>query len=150
MAEAIEIAKKLMDIVPPAMHWIREEMRSESSNSEDELSVPQFRIMASIYRGRNVASEIAKHHGISQAAMSKMIDSLVARKFVEREANENDRRHFHLNLTVEGRSFFQKTKSFAQSNLEKQITCLNKNERESLSDGLLVLEKLFQSARNKN
>lgn len=150
MSEPNEIAKKLMDIIPPSMNWIRTEMRSAmKSKEQEELSVPQFRILASIFRGRNVACDIAKHQGISQAAMSKMIDSLVARGFVEREANENDRRHFHLILTKEGDTLFKKLRKSAQANLKEQISCLEQTDREDLEKGLLALEKLFLSARSR-
>lgn len=146
MSEPNELAKKLLDIIPPSMNWIRAEMRSAM---KEELSVPQFRIMASIFRGNNVACDIAKHQGISQAAMSKMIDSLVARGFVEREANENDRRHFHLNLTKAGDAFFKKMRKNAQANLKEQISCLGSDDKEELERGLMALEKLFLSARSR-
>lgn len=139
MSEPNELAKKLLDIIPPSMIWIRAEMRSVM---KEELSVPQFRIMANIFRGNNVACDIAKSQGISQAAMSKMIDSLVARGFVEREANENDRRHFHLNLTKAGDTFFKKMRKSAQANLKEQISDLGEEDRQDLEKGLLVLEKL--------
>lgn len=147
MSEPKEIAKKLMDIIPPSMNWIRSEMRS---TMKEELTVPQFRTLASIFRGRNVACDIAKHQGISQAAMSKMIDSLVARGLVEREANEDDRRHFHLILTSAGSSFFKKTRKSAQANLKEQISCLEQKDREDLEKGLIALEKLFLSARARD
>lgn len=145
MSEPNEIAKKLMDIIPPSMNWIRAEMRS---TMKEELTLPQFRILASIFRGRNVACEIAKHQGISQAAMSKMIDSLVARGFVEREANEDDRRHFHLVLTDEGDSFFKKSRKSAKRSLKEKISCLEQKDRDDLERGLIALEKLFLSARS--
>lgn len=147
MSEPSELAKKLMEIIPPSMNWIRTEMRSTMN---DELSVPQFRILASIFRGRNVACDIAKHQGISQAAMSKMIDSLVARGFVEREANENDRRHFHLILTKAGDTLFKKMRKSTQTNLKEQISCLEQKDRDDLEKGLLALEKLFLSAYSRN
>lgn len=146
MSEPNELAKKLMEILPPSMHWIRTEMRSTMN---EELSIPQFRILANIVRGNNVACDIAKYQGISQAAMSKMIDSLVARGFVEREANENDRRHFHLILTKEGDTFFKKMRKNAQANLKEQISYLERADRENLEKGLLALEKLFLSARSR-
>lgn len=146
MSEAREIAKKLMDIIPPSMNWIRTEMRAVMN---EELTVPQFRILASIFRGKNVACDIAKTQGTSQAAMSKMIDGLVTRGFVKREANIDDRRHFHLNLTSMGDAFFKKTRKHAQSNLKEQISSLDDNERYELERGLLILEKLFLSAREK-
>jgi DNA-binding MarR family transcriptional regulator len=147
MSEPNDIAKKLMEIIPPSMGWIRTEMRS---TMKEELTVPQFRIMAQIFRGKNQACDIAKHQGISQAAMSKMIDSLVTRGFVEREPNENDRRHFHLVLTNEGDSFFKKARKNAQANLKEQISCLELSEREDLEKGLRALEKLFLTAHSRD
>ncbi|MGZ3788733.1 MAG: MarR family winged helix-turn-helix transcriptional regulator [Bacteriovorax sp.] len=150
MSEPSEIAKKLMDVIPLSMNWIRAEMRSGiGAKAKEELTVPQFRILASIYRGRNVACDIAKHQGISQAAMSKMIDSLVVRGLVKREANENDRRHFHLVLTSAGDSFFKKKRKNAQANLKEQISCLEKKDREDLERGLRALEKLLLSMRSR-
>ena len=146
MFEPNEIAKKIMDIIPSSMHWIRSEMRSTMN---DEVTVPQFRILASIFRGKNVACDIAKAQGTSQAAMSKMIDGLAARGFVKREANVDDRRHFHLNLTSSGDAFFKKTRKHAQANLKEQIAFLDQSDREDLERGLLVLEKLFLTSRNK-
>lgn len=146
MSEPNEVAKNLMDIIPSAMNWIRREMRSTMN---DELTVPQFRILASIFRGTNVACDIAKAQGTSQAAMSKMIDGLVSRGFVLREANIDDRRHFHLNLTSVGDAFFKKTRKYAQTNLKEQINTLNKSDREDLDRGLKILEKLFLTAREK-
>jgi DNA-binding MarR family transcriptional regulator len=151
MSEPNEIAKKLMDIIPPSMGWIRTEMRSAmDSMSKEEVTVPQFRILASIFRGRNVACDIAKHQGISQAAMSKMIDNLVAKGFVDREPNENDRRHFHLVLTSAGDSFFKKARKSAQAHLKEQISHLEEADRRDLEKGLIALEKLFQSAHSRD
>lgn len=147
MSEPNEIAKKLMDTIPPSMNWIRTEMRADM---KEELTVPQFRILANIFRGNNVACDIAKSQGISQAATSKMIDGLVAKGYVEREANVDDRRHFHLNLTVAGDAFFKKTRKSAQVKLKEQIKCLDENDRENLARGLMVLEKLFLSALNRD
>ena len=147
MSEPNEIAKKLLDVIPPSMHWIRKEMRSTMN---DELTIPQFRILASIFRGNNVACDIAKSQGTSQAAMSKMIDGLVTRGLVKREANKDDRRHFHLNLTASGDAFYKKTRKHAQTNLKEQISNLDKNDRDDLASGLIILEKLFLSAMGKD
>ncbi|MBC7538916.1 MAG: MarR family transcriptional regulator [Bacteriovorax sp.] len=147
MSEPNEIAKKLLEIIPPSMNWIRTEMRSTMN---EELTVPQFRILASIFRGNNVACDIAKTQGTSQAAMSKMIDGLVAKGFVKREANVDDRRHFHLMLTSIGDAYFKKTRKHAQANLKEQISCLDERDRDDLTRGLIALEKLFLSAREKD
>lgn len=146
MSESNEIAKKLMDVIPSTMSWVKSEMRT---TMDDELTIPQFRILASIFRGNNIACDIAKDQGTSQAAMSKMIDSLVSRGFVNREANVDDRRHYHLNLTSMGDAFFKKTRKHAQTNLKEQISHLDNREIQDLDRGLSVLQKLFLIARER-
>jgi DNA-binding MarR family transcriptional regulator len=147
MSAPNKIAKKLMDVIPPSMSWIRLEMRSIM---DEELTIPQFRILGAIFRGNNVACDIAKNQGTSQAAISKMIDGLVSRGLVLRVANIDDRRHFHLNLTDSGKAYFKKTRKHAQENLKEKISCLDESDREDLARGLLALEKLFLSARSKD
>ena len=146
MSEPNEIAKKLMDVIPSTMSWVKSEMRTTMDN---ELTIPQFRILACIFRGNNIACDIAKDQGTSQAAMSKMIESLVSRGFVNREANVDDRRHFHLNLTSMGDAFFKKTRKHAQTNLKEQISHLDNREKQDLDRGLSVLQKLFLIARER-
>ncbi len=64
------------DIVPGAMRLLRQEMRLEASGV---LTVPQFRILANINRGLDSINAISKLHGVSQPAMSRMVEGLVER-----------------------------------------------------------------------
>ena len=118
------------------------------SNKVELSNIPGARQVISL--DNNMACDIAKTQGTSQAAMSKMIDGLVAKGFVKREANIDDRRHFHLNLTSIGDAFFKKTRKHAQANLKEQISCLDEQDRDDLTRGLIALEKLFLSARAKD
>jgi DNA-binding MarR family transcriptional regulator len=113
----------------------------------DELSVPQFRILAHIFRGVQQASELAKSHGVSQAAMSKMVDGLVDKKLVRRETDEKDRRQIVLELTQAGEVFFKKTRAKAQEKLRLRLLHLDVADQEKLRAGLLVLKKVFTETK---
>ena len=122
------------------MAKIRTEMRAASPS---DLSVPQYRILGSIFRGRNLAGEIAKHQGVSQPAMSKMIDALVEKGLIRRDAQSKDRRRIPLLLTPEGESLFLKIRRSAQQEIGKRTVRLNTRDRKELFKGLLQLESFF-------
>ncbi len=134
-----KIAKMILEVIPLAMREIRTEMRAAAKS---ELTVPQFRILASIFRGNDKAKDIATHQGVSQAAISKMIDGLVVRGLVERKQAE-DRRHYKLSLTEQGQTFFSATQKITQAALRKKIIKMSPEEKLSLESGLKMLQKLL-------
>lgn len=92
------------DIVPGAMRLLRHEMRLEASGI---LTVPQFRILANINRGLDSINAISKLHGVSQPAMSRMVEGLVERGLVCKEQTDKDRRCYKLSLSGEGAELFK-------------------------------------------
>jgi DNA-binding MarR family transcriptional regulator len=135
-----EVAKKILDVIPHSMRQVGIEMRTMMS---DELTIPQFRILGAIYRGNSLVSEIAKLHGVSQAAMSKMVQGLVEKGWVEREPQQDDRRQVKLKLSVKGNSFYQQTRKKAQNSIQEKIEGISKQDLFHLEKGLEALEKIF-------
>jgi DNA-binding MarR family transcriptional regulator len=129
------------------MARIRTEMRAASPS---DLSVPQYRILGSIYRGQNLAGEIAKHQGVSQPAMSKMIEALVEKGWVRRAVAADgspqqgqDRRRVPLQLTHEGETLYTRIRRIAQKELSRKTSQLSAKDRQELLRGLEQLEKVF-------
>ena len=139
-SDALELAKKILDVIPQSMAKIRTEMRAASPS---DLSVPQYRILGSIFRGRNLAGEIAKHQGVSQPAMSKMIDSLVEKALIRRDTQSKDRRQIPLLLTPEGEAVFLKIRRTAQAEIGRRTVKMNARDRKELFQGLAQLESFF-------
>lgn len=104
-----------LDTIPVAMRILRAEMRKEAA---EYLSVPQFRILANLSHGSSAVNEIAALHGVSQPAMSKMVDCLYQKGLLLREVDENDRRRSELSLSAEGRKLFKKIQRKAYKNFE--------------------------------
>src|SRR5579885_2923881 len=140
MSKANDLAKLLLDVLPPSMHQIRLVMRSVKPV---DLTVPQFRIVGSIFRGRNQPSEIAKHQGVSLPAMSKMIHGLVKRGLIKRSVHARDRRQIELKLTKQGEALYREVRARTQSKLSKKMSGLNAGERSKLEGGLAQLKKIF-------
>jgi DNA-binding MarR family transcriptional regulator len=142
-ADPLELAKKILDVIPMSMAKIRTEMRAASPSY---LSVPQFRILANIFRGRNLAGEIAKHQGVSQPAMSKMIEALVEKGLVRRETEAGkDRRRVPLVLTEEGETLFLKIRRSAQQEISRSTARLGARQRQEMFRGLQRLESFFSA-----
>jgi len=139
MASDSALAKLILDVVPRTMHAIRREMRDLAKG---ELTVAQLRTLANLYSGLKTTSEIADYLGVSMPAMSKMIDILTVRGFIARETNEKDRRHIHLTLTPAGLKFFLNMRNEAQGRISDQIKNLSPEEKETLYQGLIVMEKV--------
>lgn len=111
-----DFASLYMDVIPQAMSVLRSQMRKEA---KEFLTIPQFRILANVSRGMKSIGEICQHHGVSQPAMSKMVDSLTQKGLLARTTDPDDRRCCVLALTPEGRCLFNKIKKRAYKRLDE-------------------------------
>ena len=148
MPTDIEIAKKFLETVPPLVRIIRSEIRCVAGK---EMTVPQYRILANIQLGMCNVGTIAENHGVSQPAMSKMVEALVKRGLISREHSEKDRRQISLSLTKNGHELFLKIQKATQVHLAVEIKKLEKKEKLNLFrsmntiDSLLAKNKIFQN-----
>src|SRR4051794_10347566 len=133
MHDPQQLARGILDAIPPTMHRIRLEMRTGAT---DELSVPQFRVLACIYRELRQASEIARHLGVSAPAVSKMLDLLVERGLVLKSSETRDRRQTALALTPDGERLLKRARALAQKSLEEKLLELTPGERLELARGI--------------
>jgi DNA-binding MarR family transcriptional regulator len=139
--------KRLLEVIPQSMARIRTEIRSCVPAN---LSVPDFRILGSITRGRNLVSDIARDHGVSQPSMSRSIENLVRSGLVERARGSSDRRQAPLRLTRAGEALFRKITAAAEQLLRARVSRLDEKTRQALLDGMAGLEALFMPDHRKN
>jgi len=128
-----EISKKFFETIPRLMHLLRIETRKAASPG---LSIPQLRVLAHINRGLVHVGELAEHQGVSQPAMSKLIDGLVCRKLVKRTPNDSDRRVVELSLTAKGSELFHTVKNHASKEFEEKLNVLSDKKIKELSESL--------------
>jgi len=84
----------VLDVVPVVMRPLRTQMRSHRAAG---LSIPQFRSLCFVerYEGASL-SAVADHLDLSLPTVSRMINGLVERGYLERKSSEDDRRHVSL------------------------------------------------------
>lgn len=134
------LAKQLLEVIPPVMHILRVYMREAAAS---ELTIPQFRILANINRGLATISEIAQHHGVSQPAMSRMVEGLEEKGLILRKANPSDRRMFFLKLTPEGKKFYSELKAKSEKRIAERLNVLSDAQMNEVLSSLTALQSLI-------
>jgi long-chain acyl-CoA synthetase len=76
--------------------------RVEVAVAELDLTLPQYRVLGILAEGSAAASGLADRASVRRPSITALIDGLVARGLVDRQADDNDRRRIALKLTAEG------------------------------------------------
>src|SRR5262249_62153855 len=101
MASADDCARNILEVVPLVVRALRATMRHQRGAN---LSVPQFRPLWYLSRETGASlSAVAEHVGLTLPSMSKMIDSPVERRLVDRGIWTLERRPATLALWPLGR-----------------------------------------------
>ena len=138
-----ECAGQILEVVPVVMRAIRAEMRSHRA---PDISVSQFRALAFINRRKGASlSDVAEHIGLALPSMSKMVDGLVARNLVKREAHPRDRRRLTLALTQRGRAMQKSARAATQRFLAARLATARASDRAMVAQAMAVLRPLFTS-----
>jgi DNA-binding MarR family transcriptional regulator len=134
-------AAQVLAVVPLLMRFIRERMRRHRTRG---LSVPRFRALAFLSHNAEISlSALAEHVGLSLPAASRMVETLVKRRLVERCARTSDRRCVSLLLTPGGRRAFRTALRATQSALGGRFAQLSAAELSLISQSMRVLSRVF-------
>ena len=142
MVNAInECSREVLDVVPSIMRVIRSEMRRHRSS---DLSVPQFRALTFISKhpGSSLLT-VAEHLGLTSPSACRMIDVLVGRGLISRQASLKDRRMINLSLTDQGQSILEISRKGTMGNLEMILSSTTPTEQSTIMDAMKILRPLF-------
>lgn len=139
---AEDCACEILAAVPRVQRHIRSEMRRSRGH---DLSVPQFRTLAYLTTKEGASlSDLAENIGLTLPSSSKLVDGLVARKFVQRKVCANDRRRVTLSLTGSGRIAWQVAYQAARTSLAMIMMTIPPAEQETILRAMVTLNTLFQ------
>jgi len=149
-SSAGECAHEVLDSVPVVFRVIRAELRKHGAK---EMSVPQFRTLAFVYRNEGASlSEVCDHVGLTLSTMSTLIDAMVDRGLVNRRTDSKDRRRMILTLNEPGRARFQSARAATLTYLEERLRELPASDRATITLAMRMLRGLFaggsDSAKN--
>lgn len=82
-----------------------------------DLSLPQYRVLALLGEGSTASSVLARRLAVSPPSVTAVVDGLVGRGLVEREADPEDRRRLTLLLTRDGAKLLAAADAAAEARL---------------------------------
>ncbi len=141
--KAEALASELMEVVPLVMREIRAMMRRNRSAG---LTVPQFRALVFVRRWPNCSlTAVADHLGLSTPATSRMVDTLVASGYIEREPSPTDRRFVTLRLSEQGERVQMSARSAALVQVIARLSPLTAEQRACIAEAMNPLRQAFTS-----
>lgn len=130
------LAEIMITTLPQTMGWLRQLV---SDNSEPHLTLPQFRILANIDSGMSTVTLIAKHQGVSQPAMSQMVEVLISKKLILKKVNPKDKRQSLLKLSKKGETWLSQILDSVKSDVAIKFSDLDLKTQKQLIEALVIL-----------
>ena len=84
-----------------------------------DLSLPQYRVLALLGEGSTASSVLARRLAVSPPSVTAVVDGLVGRGLVERQADPEDRRRLTLLLTKDGTKLLAAADAAAEARLDE-------------------------------
>lgn len=127
------------------------EMTSENTRTiyrrRHELTRPEWRVLVNLAEAPSLtASELCERVPAHKTKVSRALAALESRGWVTRQTDPQDRRIAHASLTLKGKRAFNRIRPEMEAATEALLAPLTPEERQTLDEGLKVLERLF--ARN--
>ena len=111
--------------------------------SASGVTVAEWVMLREMFDATELApSELAARTGLTRGAVSKLVERLVEKKLVRRDAAEDDGRYQRVALTAIGRRGVPKLAALADWNDEEFFAALSKAEREVMRN---LMKKLVQA-----
>jgi DNA-binding MarR family transcriptional regulator len=140
-SSVVDCAHEILEVVPMVFRVIRTELRRYGAK---EMSLPQFRTLAFVYRNEGASlSEVADHMVLTLSTMSMLVDGLVVRGLMSRQEDPEDRRRMTLTLTRDGRARFESAHEATMTYLEQRLRHLSASERATITASMRILRERF-------
>jgi len=109
---------------------------------ESDLSLSQVNALFRLYHhGASSVNDLANHLGITMAAVSQLLDPLIAAGLVLRSVNPKDRRMKLIALTEKGQGLVEKSMKNRHAWLSELSNVLSDSEKEELLPAIKLLNQ---------
>jgi DNA-binding MarR family transcriptional regulator len=133
----IEEAARLLDLLA----GVRRALGSEVAVGEgDTISTNQFLALRALAARDRTATELGRAVGVRLPSLTAIVDTLVARGWVERYGDRADRRRVYLKLTALGDDAYVRARHSAEDRMSSLMDRLSGRNRRALLRGLDALQ----------
>jgi DNA-binding MarR family transcriptional regulator len=134
------ISREFLFVLPTLNRLIGRELRGENG---DDRTLTQIRVLAFLMDAPITLSTLARKRRVSLQAASELVQGMVTRGWVIREADPKDRRQSLLHITDEGRCQFHRSQEQIVNVLLPFIKDISDEEREHVHHALLALRRVL-------
>ena len=134
-----DAARALLHVVMLVMRTVAADMR----RSPKPLAPAQMGSLMRVAAGACTMSELARYQAVSLPTMSKSVDMLVRRGWVERWVDKEDRRQTMARLTPSGRRMLAHIRARTETQVAHTLSPLTTAERAQLVAALNVLSRVL-------
>ncbi|PPS41900.1 MarR family transcriptional regulator [Chroococcidiopsis sp. TS-821] len=129
--------------------WIARMILRTTDEHFAKLGISQSKLAVLIYLSSEPQlyaspSSLAKHCGVSRAAMTGLVDGLEEEGYVERYSHPSDRRSLMIKLTQKGQHFIDSIASQDQYRISELMSVLSEIERQKLIELTMKVIKIFE------
>ncbi len=138
-------AEQLTQLEGHLGYWLRRVSNAVSGSfaralQEKQTSVAEWVLLRELHeRGQIASGDLADRLGLTRGAVSKIVDKLDAKGWVQTEAKEGDSRFRLLSLTRAGRRSLPVLAAIADQNDARYFNCLSAREKSILRELLTKL-----------
>ncbi len=133
------VSQQLLHVVMLVMQSVAAEMR----NSDRYLEPTQMGSLMRIAMGPCTMTDLARHKAVSLSTISKSVDMLVRRGWVERWVDKHDRRQTLVRLTQAGRRALAGIERRAERHVADRLAPLTAADRRRLTTALTRLTEIL-------
>jgi DNA-binding MarR family transcriptional regulator len=141
-SSATRLAQQLVELTPQLLHAIVLAARADT-HLYDSNAVMQVHTLRALAEGPLTFKDLIAFRRVSAPTLSRTIETLVKRGWVQRTEHPQDRRQLLLKLTPEGSAEFNRMRDSLVANLAKSMKKLNADEREVVQQAILILQRTF-------
>jgi DNA-binding MarR family transcriptional regulator len=128
---------ELIDVVSLVTQAFWAELR----RSGQQIEMSQWATLKRIDRAPCTVSELARYKGVGLPTISKSIDMLVRRGWVERWVDKSDRRQTLVRLTPAGRKLLVSCRKALETFLDQRLASLSAAERDAVDGSLQLIRQ---------
>jgi DNA-binding MarR family transcriptional regulator len=130
---------ELIDVVSLVTQAFWAELR----RSGQTIEMSQWSTLKRIDRAPCTVSELARYKGVGLPTISKSIDMLVKRGWVERWVDKSDRRQTLVRLTPAGRKLLTTFRKALESFLDSRLASLTAAERDAIDASMQLVRRVL-------